>query len=146
MASNIKTGKSGRLPSFLRKNPVAGWPGVGSRDQVHYYSGWVMQRDFVGWIDGSGNDLTIGREGGRKSFVSWRITEGPEKLSTLSITIYPYVLQTIPAALRWIPHHVFLQPSLRNYLEVVVKGFEWFITTGKPVQKNQFGKHNWFSP
>lgn len=105
-----------------------------------------MQRDFVNWIDGAGYDLTIGREGGGKSYVSWRISEEPEKISTLNITIHPHALQNIPAAFRWIPYIVYLRPSLRNYLESVVKGFDWFITMGRPVQKNQFGKHNWFSP
>jgi len=36
---------------------------------VYYYSGWVLQRDFINWIDGVGYDLTIGRQGGRKSYV-----------------------------------------------------------------------------
>ena len=57
---------------FCESNPVEKWPGVGSRDTIHYYSGWVLQREFTNWIDGVGYDLTIGRDGGRKSFVSWR--------------------------------------------------------------------------
>ena len=130
---------------FCKKNPVAEWPGVGSRDQIYYYSGWVLHREFINWIDGAGYDLTIGREGGRKSCVSWRITEELENISTLSITIYPHALQNIHVAIRWIPHIVYIQPSLHSYLESVVKGFEWFITTGKPVQENQFGTHRWFS-
>lgn len=38
-----------------------------------------------------------------------------------------------------------IQPALHSYLDAVLKGFEWFITTGKPVSKNQFGSHKWFS-
>ena len=130
---------------FCKSNPVAEWLGVGSRDTIYYYSGWVLQREFTSWIDGAGYDLTIGRQGGRKSYVSWRITGEQENISTLSITIYPHALQNIPVAVRWLPHIVYIQPALQSYLESVVKGIEWLITTGKPVQENQFGTHKWFS-
>lgn len=130
---------------FCEKNPVLEWPGVGAKDVIQYYSGWVLGREFVNWIDGVGYDLTIGREGGRKSYVSWRITDEPEGMGTLSITIYPHILQRIPVAIRWMPYFVSVQPALHSYLESVLKGFEWFIRTGKSVSKNQFGSHKWFS-
>ena len=140
--------KPGNLEDFhpyCKKNPVSEWPGVGSRDEVHYYSGWVLIREFVNWIDGVGYDLLIGREGGRKSFVCWRITEEGKGIATLRITIFPYNLQHIPVVIRWIPHIFMIQPGLNSYLDSVLKGFEWFITTGKPVKKDQFGRHKWFS-
>ena len=130
---------------FCDKNPVHEWPGVGAKDTIYYYSSRVMHREFVSWIEGIGYDLVIGSEGERKSFVSWRITEKADHLSTLNITIYPHLTQTIPIPLRWILYKVYIQPRLRSYLESVVKGFEWFITTEKPVTRNQFGAHNWFS-
>jgi hypothetical protein len=130
---------------FCEKNPVDQWPGVGARDTIHYYSGWVLDREFTNWIDGVGYDLTIGREGGRKSYVSWQITAEQENVSTLSITIYPHIFQNIPTVIRWMPHIVAIKPFLHSYLESVVKGFDWFITTGKSVQMNQFGTHKWFS-
>jgi len=130
---------------FCESNPVEKWPGVGSRDTIHYYSGWVLQREFTNWIDGVGYDLTIGRDGGRKSFVSWRIAQKQKDLSILSISIFPHILQNIPLAVRWIPHIIYIHPSMKKYLESVVNGFDWFITTGKPVSKNQFGSHSWFS-
>lgn len=131
---------------FCEKSIVDVWPGVGAKDTIHYYSGWVMHREFSTWIDGVGYDLTIGREGGRKSYVSWRITPEQENNSILSITLYLDTLQNIPVAIRWLPYLASLRPNMQTYLESVVKGFEWFITTGKPVTKNQFGSHPWFSP
>ena len=130
---------------FCESNPVEKWPGVGSIDTIYYYSGWVMQRKFTNWIDGVGYDLTIGRESGRKSFVSWRITEEQDNISKLSITIYPHVLQNVPLAVRWLPHFAYIGPSMKKYLHSVVGGFDHFITTGKPVSRNQFGSHSWFS-
>jgi len=129
---------------FCKKNPVYEWPGAGSRDAIYYYSGWVMHREFTNWIDGKGYDLLIGREDGRKSYVSWQITdEGKE--ARLSISICPHSLQNVPIIIRWIPHLAVIQPALHRYLESVLKGFEWFITTGNSVRKNQFGSHKWFS-
>jgi hypothetical protein len=104
-----------------------------------------MHREFVSWIDGVGYDLVIGREGGGKSYVSWRISGQGGDSSSLRITIFPHALQNLPVAIRWVPHLVVLRPALRSYLESVVKGFEWFITTRRPVRKNQFGPHKWFS-
>lgn len=130
---------------FCEKNEVYKWSGVGSKDAIHYHSGWVLHRDFVNWIDGVGYDLTIGREGERKSFVSWRITEEQENVGKLHITIYPHIFQNIPIAIRWIPYVAKIQPELRKYLKSVVRGFEWFIITGTPVRKDQFGSHSWFS-
>jgi len=129
---------------FCKKNTVVKWAGKDSIDIIEYYSGWVMQREFVNWVEGEGYDLYIGREGGRKSFVSWRI-KGEQGGSRLSITILPHALQKVPVVVRWIPHFLVIQPSLKSYLESVLKGIDWFITTEKPVIKDQFGTHRWFS-
>ena len=130
---------------FCVENPVFTWPGAGSKDVIYYYSGWVLQREFVNWMEGVGYDLWIGREGGGRSFVSWRIGEAQGGTGTLRITIYPYVMQNLPVVIRWLPYKFYIQPALRTYLESVVKGFEWFITMGKPVGRDQFGSHKWFS-
>ncbi len=130
---------------FCEQNPVEKWPGVGSKDAVHYYSGWIYQRQFTKWFKGSGYDLLIGREGGRKSYVSWRIWKEQDDIAMLNITIYPHALQNIPVAFRWIPHLTTIRPALHKYLDAVLSGLGWFINTGKPVTKDQFGAHKWFS-
>jgi len=130
---------------FCKENPVYKWPGDGAKDAVHYYSGWILNREFVNWIDGVGYDLLIGREGGRQSYVSWRITEEELGKGELRITIYPHALQKIPVAIRWIPHVTTIYPAMHSYLDSVLQGFVWFMRTGKPVSKNQFGSHKWFS-
>jgi len=52
---------------FCAENPVEAWPGVGSRDEVHYLNGTVYTRRFHTWIDGVGYDLDIGVPDGRTS-------------------------------------------------------------------------------
>jgi hypothetical protein len=117
---------------FCAKNPVEAWPGGGSRDEIHYLSGWVYERRFCRWIDGVGYDLTIGRHGGQTSFVSWRIIPLNIQSCLLRITIYPYDV-------------VWLAPKLRRYLSSVIRGFEWYVIRGEAVPRNQFGTHPWFS-
>lgn len=130
---------------FCVKNPVKAWPGESARDEVHYLSGWIYERHFCQWIDGVGYDLEIGRSGGSKSFVSWRIIPSDNDICTLKITVYPHTFQNIHAAIRWLPHFLYMGPMLRRYLSSVTRGFDWFIRLGKPVPPNQFGKHPWFS-
>ena len=130
---------------FCEKNPVAVWPGDGARDEIHYLSGLVLERKFSHWFDGAGYDLEIGKVGGPTSFVSWRITPIDKHQCSLKITVYPYVLQNFPSALRWLPYVVYVGPMLRRYLSSVTRGFEWTIVRGEAVPRNQFGRHPWFS-
>jgi hypothetical protein len=131
---------------YCETNPVYEWPGPGSHDEIHYFNGLVLERRFTDWIEDAGYDLEIGRPGGRTSTVSWRIAERDGSRTTLRITVYPHGLQNQPVVIRWLPHFARLRPQLRRYLISVLKGLDWFITRGKPVQRNQFGAHPWFSP
>ncbi len=130
---------------FCASNPVHVWPGPSSQDEVHYLSGWVFVRHFREWIEGVGYDLEIGRSGGGKSQVSWRIIPIGDQSCALRITVCPHALQNLPTVIRWIPHSLWLHPQLRKYLDSVVRGFDWYVIRRKPVPKNAFGKHSWFS-
>ena len=130
---------------FCASNPVDTWPGENARDEVHYLSGLVFERRFRRWIDGVGYDLEIGRRGGRTSFVSWRILPSTPVESTLRIAVYPHILQQVPVAIRWLPHWLRVRPMLQSYLSSVTRGFEWYVTQGEAVPRDQFGPHPWFS-
>jgi hypothetical protein len=130
---------------FCARNPVQLWSGADSRDEVHYLSGWVYERRFRQWLEGTGYDLEIFRHNDALASVSWRISPIDEQNCKLRITVYPYVLQKYPVVVRWLPHLLRLRPMLGTYLRSVVKGFEWYVTRGEPVPRNQFGKHPWFS-
>ena len=112
---------------------------------IHYLGGRVLERRFYRWIEGVGYDLEIGERGGGVSFVSWRILPLDGQSSVLRIAIYPYLLQNIPAAFRWLPYLLYIGPMLERYLSSVVQGFEWYLMRGEPVPRNQFGSHPWFS-
>jgi hypothetical protein len=130
---------------FCERNPVTDWPGVGSRDTIEYLSGWVYERRFTRWIDGVGYDLRIGASGEETSFVTWRVEPAGDRDCVLTISVHPRVVRVAPPGLRWLAAGVYVRPRLRRYLSSVVQGFEWYVTRGKPVPRNQFGRHPWFS-
>ncbi|NOR15931.1 MAG: hypothetical protein GQ544_09510 [Candidatus Aminicenantes bacterium] len=130
---------------FCESNPVEKWPGKESVDYVNYCNGLKFVRNFTDWYDGVGYELTIGKEKGRKSRVIWRIDAIDDAASYLSITIYPHDINRYPSFAKTIVHYLYIKPTLHKYLTSVLNGFKWYITTKKPVQKNQFGTHKWFS-
>ena len=77
--------------------------------------------------------------------MSWRIAPVDTQNCILRIAVYPYLLQNVPAAIRCLPHRLYIGPMLRRYLSSVVRGFEWYLIRGEPVPRNQFGSHPWFS-
>jgi hypothetical protein len=135
-----------RCHPFCASNPVATWPGVGSRDEIHYYGGMVLEREFTAWDDGSGYELDIGEPGGPTSHVAWRIAgRGPEACR-LAITITPREIGGLPGPLRALAGPLWVRPRLRRYLRSVLRGVDWVVTRREAVTRNQFGSHAWFSP
>ena len=130
---------------FCASNPVKSWPGPDSVDEIRYLSGWFYERRFRNWVEGVGYDLEIGRPGMERSQVAWRITPIDEQRSRLSITVCPDVLQNLHPVIRFFPFMLRVRPLLRQYLDSVVRGFEWYVVRGEAVPRNAFGMHPWFS-
>ncbi len=133
---------------FCDKNPAESWSGVGSKDKVYFYSGKVLDRYCREWIEGEGYDLDL-------TFINldtqaearFRISPdslGNESVLTISLTLK--MPAYFPSYFRWILFYLILQPTLKRYLDSVLKGFEYYITTGQPVSRNQFGSNAFFSP
>lgn len=131
---------------FVEKNPVEKWPGVGAKDVVCYYSGLTFYREFCAWEEGVGYDLRIGTEGKLNNKVFWRVQSCGRDKSSLTITVRPLAITGCKNLVYWIPILVFYRPLLDKYLASVVSGYKHFITTGKPVSRNQFGALKVFSP
>ena len=51
---------------FMETHTAERWDGVGSRDQLTYYSGLVYDREVVRWLDGIGYDLKVTENGKRE--------------------------------------------------------------------------------
>ena len=130
---------------YCMRNPVTDWLGKSSKDEVHYYSGLIYEREFYAWIDGAGYDLLIGKRGQEKSMVSWRIKSINEFNCMISIEVRSAFLLRYARSFRWFVHAFWLRPRLRQYLSAVTQGIKWKVESGKNVHRNQFGLHPWFS-
>jgi hypothetical protein len=130
---------------FCESNPVEKWAENESIDFVNYYNGLKYQRIFTNWIDGQGYDLLIGRKNGKKSKVIWRINKSDDLSSELKITIYPHYISEYPNLIQSFIYFFYISPMIRKYLTSVLNGFQFYIMQGKPIRKNQFGTHKWFS-
>lgn len=130
---------------FCQENTVQNWPGEGSVDTLEYLNGFIIVRKFQSWNEGEGYSLLIGREGGRKSFVEWSLSEINEKRTLLKIRVHPHLLSDwnrITASLAYV---FYIRPKLKKYLYSVTRGFEWHIRNNKKIPRNHFGEHPWFS-
>ena len=130
---------------FCASTSVKKWPGVGSSDSITYYSGICYQRDVVAWRHGVGYDMEVGSIAKKTCWVSWRIETRPEQRSEFFITVIPYLEK------QWDEHERsrylarFFGMHFDHYLQCVVKGVEYLVTTGNDVRENQFGVNPVFS-
>ena len=74
------------------ENEVISWDENSHVDKLIYLNGMTYVRQFLSWKEGEGYDLIIGREKGPQSYVVWEIVELGENKSSLTITVYPYLL------------------------------------------------------
>ena len=129
---------------FCKSNESIHWDKKKSKDVLVYLNGMVYFRDFTSWEDENGYELMIGRKRGKKSRVVWKI-KSDDKSVSLKITVYPYLLSSWPRVMSLIPYKFIISPLLKSYLKSVISGINYYLINQKPVEKNHFGKHIWFS-
>ena len=125
---------------FCSDNPVTVWPGVGARDAIRYLSGVVLYRRFTAWDEGHGYELEIGSTEWPVSRVRWDLVASDSEECDLTISIWPSAFSAYAAPLRWALHHFYLKPLLHRYLSSVLEGLDHYVTTGRDVAPNQFGR------
>ena len=129
---------------FCKSNEIIVWNEKEHKDVLVYLNGLTYFREFIVWNENKGYKLLIGRKRGKKSKVEWNITTQNNSVF-LSITVYPYLLNSWPRLISYFPYILFIKPVLKKYLSSVIGGINWYLTNDKPVPKNHFGKHMWFS-
>ncbi len=134
-----------RCHPFCASTAVEKWPGVGSRYSITYYSGIRYQRDFVAWLDGVGYDVEVGSPTKKTCRVFWRIESRAPGHSEFRIEVAPYVEPGWSAGEE--SHYLerFFGDAFEHYLNCVVKGLKYHVTTGKDVREDQFGANPVFS-
>ncbi len=133
-------GALARYQPFCSGNPVAAWPGVGAQDTIHYLSGMVLQRRFTVWDEGHAYELEIGKSGWPASHVRWELVAAGAEESDLTISIWPSAFVGCPSAVRWVLHRWYLVPLVRRYLDAVLRGLDYYLTSDRNVPPNQFGQ------
>jgi len=131
---------------YCQSNETFNWPGVGSRDGLLYYSGLYFERDFKTWSEGVGYDLEIGPPPRKTSLISWRIEPLGQSRSKLSIEVTPYLDSHLLEAVKFEFQQQYFGKSIELYLDSFLRGIEYFVTTGRPVQAKQFGSHPIYAP
>ena len=118
--------------------------GVGSKDTLVYLNDLTFIREITAWDEMKGYELTIGRENGRKSKVVWKIYSENNQ-TMLSIEIFTHGLKYWPGLFYLFPYLFIINPKLKNYLNSVLGGIDYYLNEKTPVPKNYFGSHRWFS-
>ena len=130
---------------YCKRNKAIQWPGNNSIDELEYLNGLTFSRNFFNWSD-DGYDLEIGSEK-KMALVNW-IVEGDINESTLRVRINPEINNYVPvknSILQTILWYLYVRPKLQSYINHVLKGFEYYVSTHNTVKPNHFGKHSWFS-
>ena len=130
---------------FCESNEVEQWPGEGSRDKITYYSGREYHRHFVEWFDGVGYDIELGERPNQTSRVQWRISPLSETICRFAIEVIPYLKKDLTKEQKRQYQARLFGPELQHYLDCVVKGVEFWIRTGRVVEKDQFGRNRLYS-
>jgi len=134
-----------RCHPFCESTAVDTWPGVGSQDSITYYSGRTYRRNFVDWIDGTGYDIELGDRPNATARVLWRIAPLSDTACRFSIEVIPYLKTSLDDAKKAQYQDRLFGADLQHYLESVVQGVAYWITTGRDVEKDQFGRNPLYS-
>jgi hypothetical protein len=132
---------------FCAENLVLRWPGPDACDRVCCYNGRVLERRFTRWQEGRQYTMDVADEKGRVGAeVTFRVRPGGSPAeSWFGVVVTLKAFAWLPGPLRRLLWSLKAEPSLRRYFDCVLQGFEYHVTTGKPVRKNQFGLHPEFS-
>ena len=139
-----KEGNLNHIHPFCKENHTILWDGENSKDTLEYINGLKFIREFKTWKEKKGYSLMIGKKNGKKSHVKWKISSYNNE-TFLTIIVSPYLLSNWPKLISFIPYLLYIKPNLKKYLNSVIGGIDWYLINNKPIPKNYFGKHLWFS-
>ena len=124
---------------------------VGDKDKIVYLNNLNFTREVISISEPNieannescGYDLLVGRK--KKSIVKWRIKNNLSGGVDLSITIFPHTVSSYNKITKFFVFNFYIKPNIRKYLNSVTQGLKYYLETKDIVEKDQFGKHKWFS-
>ncbi len=134
--------------SFVKSNEHLGIEGVKHKDQCEYYNGKVLTREVVEYVKNKRVKFLIyQKKNHNNNYTVFDIMESDSKLGTkFRLSIQSDAYRNVPRPIWYFVARLILIPHYRKYIEAVVKGMNYYCTTGQQVIRNQFGHHNQFSP
>ena len=129
---------------FCKTNEAIQWNKKIRKDMLVYLNGLRYFREFHKWDINKGYTLEIGTKRGKKSEVEWQIRSCKSE-TFLKISVKPYLFENYPRPIYNILFYLIVKPMLNSYLKSVISGINWYLVNKKPVPRNNFGKHFWFS-
>ena len=129
---------------FCRSNKIIVWNEQNKTDELTYLNGIVYERNIYSWEKNKGFKLYIGKKGGKKSKVEWKL-KSINEMVILTIEVTPYVSDKFTFKVYNLVLKYHIIPSLKKYLNCVTKGVKFYLESGKIIKHNQFGSHRWFS-
>ena len=128
---------------YCLHNRAISWSDI-KEDEIIYLNGLTFVRKFTLWNPNQEFELIIGKRGGKKSKVRWKIRKSGLGC-IISITVWPYKSKKVPKTLYPLVSFFIVRPKLKKYLGSVLMGLDFYLTNKEVVKKNQFGTHPWFS-
>ena len=124
---------------------------VGDKDNIVYMNNLHFTREVISISEpkvdadseSCGYNLLVGRK--KKSLVKWKIKNNLSGGVDLSITIFPHTVSSYNKITKFFVFNFYIKPHIRKYLNSVTQGLKYYIETKEIVEKDQFGKHKWFS-
>ena len=111
---------------FCKKISIS-WDDMPYVDELEYLNGLKYVRKFVKWEPLKGYALNIGRKKGKQSHVIWEIKEIDDLNCSLSITVYPHLLNNWPYFISYLPYKLIIKPKLYDYLFSVISGLKYYL-------------------
>src|SRR5699024_3726525 len=120
--------------------------GIGDRDRATFYNGKTMRRVVIEWDEGHSYTIKMDNDDGIDTRVRFCMESQGKSRATCSVRISTDAYRKIPRPIWGLYARFLLFPTFKKYLSSLLSGLDYFLRTGKPVKKNQFGRHWKFSP
>lgn len=133
-------------PFCMRHDKAKSWTKIGDTDQAQFYSGKQMEREIIDWQEGKEFTIKMKNEKQNNTQVNFSLQPEGDRSTLFTIQIDTDAYRKVPRPLWFLISRYFLLPSYKKYLRSILKGFVYYSTTHKQVIKNQFGRHQRFSP
>lgn len=132
---------------FVKEHQSARLVGIGHEDSCEYYNGKKLFRKVVEFKEQRITKFKVYYDKPEvNNFSVFEIIEGTSDNDVIfKLTLEFEAYKKIPRPIWYLIAPLILVPLYKKYIEAVVKGMHYYCTTGKKVERDQYGRHSQFS-